>query len=775
MQNPWRRAGALYGTAGRLVIVTVVAALLVAGLTLPFVGVVGVATRDAANTFNDLSVGSLGQPPTRSTLYDSEGQPLTYFYPGDVYRVPVLYSQIAPVMRNAIVAIEDDGFYKQGALDPRGTLRALFSDSSGGQLQGGSTLAQQYVKNVRVLQAGSNMTAATAAAYPTVQRKIQQLRMAATVEHEMSQPDLLAAYLNVAYFNNHAWGIQVAAEVYFSEPASRLTLPQAALLAGIVQSPTAYNPVANPGPAKMRRDEVLTRMAQLHYITSAQATATEKLPIKLHMSAAPLKTGCLSPQVASSGFFCDYVQNVLEVNYPSIWNEIETTGGLKIYTTLNMRDQLAADHAVNYVMPHYSNTYNPNRNADTEVLIRPGTGAVKAIAIDRKFGTGPGQDAIDYAVNSNYGGSPYGVQTGSSSKIFTLITALKEGVPFGHPIKVVSPTTVNGYTNCKGEPVEPGYSLSNSEGPTTKGGQTWQLYSATVASINVYFAHLEQQVGLCQTVQTAVDMGMTRADGRPLLKYDKPLLKIHGDPESADNITSFTLGSVGVSPMNMAAAYASVAARGWYCPPQAITKIETLAGVQLPLTRQPCHRDMSKAVADAANYILKGVINSGLGTANTHSIGRPNGTAGKTGTGNSGYYAAFAGYTPDLAAYVSVFNPAGPTSPEGQMLGIGSCYRVVPGGVLSCPGQEFGTDAPGSTWEETFLHAQIGPPSLVFINPPPSSPFFREGAGDTPILTPPKKKKPPKHGGPGGPGGPPGGPGGPGGPGPTQSPPPIGQ
>lgn len=741
---------------------TVVAALLVAGLTLPFVGLVGIATRDAANTFNDLSVGNLGQPPTRSTLYDSEGQVLAYFYPGDVYRVPVTYSEISPVMRDAIVAIEDDLFYKQGALDPRGTLRALFSNSSGGQLQGASTLAQQYVKNVRVLQAGSNLTAATAAAYPSLQRKVQQLRMAATVEHETTQDQLLADYLNVAYFDNHAWGIQVAAEVYFSEPASRLTLPQAAMLAGIVQSPTAYDPLANPGPAASRRNEVLNRMAVLHYISRAQETAADHAPLGLRMSAAPLQTGCASPQIAkTSGFFCDYVQNVLERNYPSIWNEIITTGGLKIYTTLNVRDQNAADNAVNYVMPHYSSVYNPNRNADTEVLIQPGTGDVKAIAIDRKFGTGRGEDDIDYAVNSTYGGSPYGVQTGSSSKIFTLITALKQGYPFGHAIKVVSPTVVNGYYNCQGEPIEPGYSVTNSEGPTTKGGQTWQLYSATVASINVYFAHLEQQVGLCEVVKTAAEMGMTRADGSSLLKYDEPLRKIGGDPEPADDITSFTLGSVGVSPMNMALAYASVAARGWYCPPKAITKIVTSTGALLPLASQPCHRDMSKAVADAANYVLEGVINSSLGTAATHSIGRPNGTAGKTGTGNDGYYAAFAGYTPALAAYVSVFNPAGPTSPEGQMLGAGSCYRIVPGGVLSCPGQEYGTDAPGSTWEETFLHAQIGPPSLVFVVPAPSSPFFSEGFGATPILTQPKKKT-----------GPPGKPGRPGGPGPVHTPPP---
>jgi membrane peptidoglycan carboxypeptidase len=750
--NPWRRAGALSGTVGRLIVMTVVAALLVAGVALPFVGVFGVAARDAANTFNDLQVGSLGQPPSLSTLYDIEGQPIATFYPGSIYRQPVSFSQIAPVMRNAIVAIEDDTFYTQGALDPRGTLRALFSDSSGSQLQGASTLAQQYVKNVKELQAGHNEQALEEAIYPDLQRKIIQLRMAADVEQDMTQNQLLAAYLNVAPFSEQAYGIQVAAERYFSVPASKLTLPQAAMLAGIVQSPTAYNPLFHLIAATTRRNEVITRMAQLHYISAAAAATAVSKPIKLNLSTTPLQTGCESTNAvtAVSAFFCDYVQHVLELNYPSVWSQIETTGGLKIYTTLNMRDQLAAEHAVNYVMPHYSNAYNPNRNADTEALIQPGTGAVRAIAVDRRYGTGPGEDVIDYAVNHAYGGGE-GVQTGSSSKIFTLITALKEGLPFGHAIKLVSPTVVTGYTNCQGEPA--GYpagtfSVTNSEGQS-HGTQVWQMNIATVASINVYFAHLEQQVGLCNVVRTAVDMGMTRADGTSLLKQD-------GGLYPADDIPSFTLGSVNVSPLSMAAAYASVAARGWYCAPKALIRIVTTSGSLIPLHPDACHRDMSKGVADAANYILQGVLNNPSGTAYGHTIGRP--AAGKTGTGNSGYFAAFAGYTPTLAGYVSVFNPVSQTSVADEMIGEGSCYRFYPGGTQDCPGQMYGANAPLSTWQDTFMHAQLGP-ALSFIYPPGQ--FFSAGSGLTETTVQPKKPKKPT--GPGGPGGHhPGAPGGPG-------------
>lgn len=705
---------------------TIVAALLAAAIVLPFAGIAGIAVRDAANTFYDLPVGQLGTAPARSVIYDTAGKPITYLYPNDIYRVPVSYNQISPVMRNAIVAIEDNSFYTQGALDPRGTIRALLHNSGGSGLQGASTLAQQYVKNVRILQATT--PAEQQAAYaPTLQRKVQDLRVAANIEHEMSPDDLLAAYLNVAFFSNHAWGIQVAAEVYFSKPASKLTLPEAAMLAGIVQDPTKYNPVLHPLNSIGRRNTVLATMAQLHYISQATANATEKLPLGLHTSAAPLETGCASPQVKESAFFCDYVEHVLERNYPAIWNEVNTTGGLAIYSTLNMQDQLAADHAVSYVQPARDPAINPGGNADTEVLIQPGTGDVRAIAVNRTYGTGPGETDIDYAVNSTYGGGD-GVQTGSSSKIFTLVTALEQGYPFGHQIKVQAPSFVGPYYSCNGTLI-PGAEFHNAEGPTS-GTQIWQMNQATVDSINVYFANLEKQVGLCAVVKTAVKMGMTRADGTSLLKFDHGLYP-------ADYLPGFTLGEINVSPMNMAAAYASVAAQGRYCSPRAITKIVNITtGKALRLSQPGCYRDMPKGVADAANYILQGVLSVPGATAYGRGIGRP--AAAKTGTADGGFYAAFAGYTPTLAGYVSVFNPLNPTAPGGAMVGSNACYRDLTG--ENCPGQMYGDNAPGATWEYTFLRADLGP-AVGFVYPPAY--FFSEGSGlgEPKTVGGPKKKK----------------------------------
>jgi membrane peptidoglycan carboxypeptidase len=719
--------------------------LLLAATALPLVGITGIAVRDAANTFDTLQVGKLGAAPTRSILYDSEGKPIAFFYPYDVYRVPVTYNQIAPVMRNAIVAIEDDTFYTQGALDPRGTLRALVSTGSGSQLQGASTLAQQYVKNVKILQAGTNAVAAQEAYAPNLQRKIQQLRLAAAVEHELTPDQLLTSYLNVAYFDNHAYGIEVAAETYFSKKASKLTLPEAALLAGIVQSPTAYDPLANPAAALKRRSEVLNRMWQLHYVPKSEALAAEKSPLGLKPSTAPVSVGCDSSSVAKSAFFCSYVEYVLKLDYPSVWSDIQDSGGLAIHTTLNMRDQLAADRAVNYVEPAHNAAVNPGRNADTEVLLQPGTGDVRAIAVNRTFGNGPGEDDIDYAVNEQYGGDQDGVQTGSSSKIFTLITALKQGVPFGHTIKVENPETYPPFRTCDGRYAVTNGPVYNAEAPF-KGSEVWQLNEATVQSVNNYFYNLENQVGLCNVVKTAVDMGMTRADGTSLMRYDH---RLGGNGYPAYSYTSFTLGSVGVSPMSMAAAYASVAARGMYCSPRAITRIDVAATHQ-QLAVQParCHRDMSRGVADAANYILQGVLDQPGGTADGRAIPGHH-AAGKTGTANNGYFAAFAGYTPTLASYTSVFNPVNPIT--DNMVGSRSCYRDLSG--PTCPGQMYGDNAPAATWEYTFLHVRLGA-NVPFVYPPSS--YFSEGNG----LGAPQtsgQKKPGKGGKGGGPGN--GGPG----------------
>jgi membrane peptidoglycan carboxypeptidase len=702
----------------------------------------GITARNASRTFNTLPVHSLGRVPERSEIVDAEGKVIAYYYPHGLYRIPVTYHQIAPVMRHAIVAIEDSRFYQHGAIDFRGTLRALVADLTHTSVQGGSTLAQQYVKNTCILTA-RDLQAAGVCYQDTLARKIRELRIAANVEHEMTRDQILTAYLNAAYFDNNAYGIQVAAGRYFSVSADQLTLDQAATLAGLVENPVAYNPFAYPATAVKRRNTVLARMAQLRYITHAQAVAAGKAPLGLHPSTIPLQTGCTAPSASGAAFFCSYVMAVLSTNpaYKKAWAELNGQGGLRIVTTMDAKDQRAAQNAVDYVEPPHSSYYNPGRNADTEVMVQPRTGKVRAIAVNRRYGFGRGQDSVNYAVNTAYGGST-GVLTGSSMKIFTLVTALEQGVPFGFSMKITSPETIGGYTNCKGQPLPPYSNLSNAEGNTPR-PEIYSLYTGTTQSINVFYAHLEQRVGLCNVVRTAAKMGMTRADGRSLLKYDPDVPA--GQRLPIDNYPSFTLGAaVNVSPMSMAAAYASVAGGGIYCSPEAIERIETSNGTRLPVQSARCHRDMPSSVAAAADYILQGVLING--TAGGQGIGRPAG--GKTGTGDQGDYAAFAGFTPTLAGYVSVFNPISPTG-SGRMLGSRACYRAssAQGGSLDCPGDMYGANAPASTWQMSFLHAALGP-ARSFPGVPPGSPFFREGNGRV-SPTPPSKPKPGKPGKPG--------------------------
>ena len=728
------------GIVGRIALLAVVAGLLAGALVVPAVGAVGLVTRNAADKFNNMKTGVIGELPVRSEILDSQGRLLAYFYPRGIDREPVSYSQISPIMRKAIVAIEDSRFYQHGAIDIRGTFRALVNDLEHKTVQGGSTLTQQYVKNALILTA-PNTQMAEQASSDTLSRKIKELRLAIDVEKKMTKDQILAGYLNAAFFGtfygNQAVGVGAAAERYFDTTAAKLTLPEAAMLAGMVENPSLDNPVTDPAGAVKRRNVVLARMAQLHIISEARAVAVGKESLGLHLSE--LQTGCTSGSAKSAAFFCDYVVSLLKQDnaFSKAWNILNTSGGLQIYTTLSAQDERAAKQAVNYMVPQPPNGANPGANADSEVLIQPGSGHILAIANDRSYGTGRNQTTEDYAVNSQYDGG-VGVQTGSSSKLFTLITALEQGVPFGFPQTVPAATTLTGFTNCEGGPTSPWQVINDS--PSEKGAFT--LYTATAQSVNIYFGMLERKVGLCNVVKTAAALGVTRADGQSLLKWD------HGQPP-ADDLPSFTLGSVNVSPMSMAAAYATVAARGMYCAPVAVARIISGTGARLPVEKPHCHQAIPVGVADAANYILQSVLT--VGTAAGLGIGRP--AAGKTGTSDNFDFAAFGGYTPDLAGYVSTFNPVDPV--KFPMSGTGSCYRA------GCPGEMFGADAPAHTWQMTFLHANLANPAPNFVMADIPGELWSMGTGvNNPA--PPKKGKGGNGNGPGG-NGPGGGGNGPGG------------
>jgi membrane peptidoglycan carboxypeptidase len=726
----------------RLLLAAVVAGALVAGLSLPAVGALGTIVRNGATKFNTLSTPELHQLPVRSAILDRHGKVLAYYYPRGIDRVPVTYSQIAPVMRQAIVAIEDDRFYQHGAIDFRGTARALMNNLQHKSVQGGSTLAQQYVKNVEILSSAHPEQTYASATAQNVGRKIRELRMAVQAEHMMSRNQILAGYLNAAFFGNQSYGIQVAAQRYFNTSAAKLTLPQAAMLAGIVENPSLYNPLGTAAQVQQtltRRNTVLARMAQLHYIPAAAAATAEKT--KLLLNPSPPQTGCTSNSAKYAGYLCDYVVAVIkhDTAYKQVWNRLNGIGGLTITTTLDPSDQRAANRAVNYEMPPPPNRANPGKNADSEVLIQPGTGKIRAIANDRPYGTGKRHNLVNYAVGPQYDGTG-GVQIGSTGKVYVMVTALLQGIPFGYSKTVGFSANVSGYTNCKGQTVgtpmsngQIGWSVHNDE---SEHGGHYSLYTGTTASINVFFAYLEQKVGLCDSVKTAARMGLTWPDGKSLLKPDRR----EGHTLSADNDPSFTLGADDVTPLGVAAADATLPARGIFCSPIAITKIVTTTGQKLPVESANCRRVLPKEIADAANYILQGDLN-GLGTATSDNIPRP--AASKTGTADNYMSAFFVGYTPNLLGTVWVGNPISPK--DHPMLGYpGSCYRTVG----YCVNAMYGSEAPGNTWQFTFLHAPLGPP-LNFVQVPQGSALFSLGNG----IVSPTPPKPHHSGGGGGHGG----------------------
>jgi membrane peptidoglycan carboxypeptidase len=696
---------------------------LVAAVVIPTVGLAGMVTRDTAKNFNTMATPELGQIPVRSEMLDRHGNVLAYYYGRGIDRVPVSYAQISPVMRQAIVAIEDARFYQHGAIDFKGTLRAVINNLQHNPVQGGSTLAQQYVKNVLYLSSPNPQAAFAGATSETLGRKIRELRMATRVEHQMSKNEILAAYLNVAYFGSSAYGVEVAAERYFSTDASKLTLPQAALLAGLVENPTAYDPLNNPKTALTRRNLVLQRMVQLGDITQAQADAASKGPLGLNPSV--LQKGCTSTSARYAAFFCDYVLASMKVDpeFKQAWQRLNGIGGLKIYTTLDPKVQHAAQNAVNYMMPPPPSSVNPGQNAAAEVIVQPGTGKVRAIAIDRRYGVGGHRTVVNYAVGPQYNGGE-GVQIGSTGKVYVMVAALEQGIPFGYSKNVPFSATVGGYTNCQGGPTAP-WQVHNDE---SEPGGHYSLYTGTTFSINVFFAYLEQKVGLCNVVKTAAKMGLTWPDGKSLLKADRK----GGHRYSADNFPSFTLGAVNVAPIDVAASDAVLPARGIYCKPVAVTKIVTMDGAKLPVESADCHRVLSTEVADAANYILQGDL-TGMGTAPGDAIGRP--AAAKTGTADQYVSAFFVGYTPHLLGAVWVGNPHEPY--KFPMSGYpGSCYRIECGGVM------YGSMAPGQIWQMSFLHAPLGPPTS-FVPVSPSSELFSMGSG----IVSPKQPKPHHNGG----------------------------
>jgi membrane peptidoglycan carboxypeptidase len=695
----------------RLLGASVLAGGLVAALALPAVGALGLGAKSAVNDFNNLPA-DFTQPPLSqaSYIYDDQNNVIAKVYSRD--RTVVSESQIAPVMRQALVDIEDNRFYQHGAVDLRGMLRALTNNSGGGGVQGGSTLTQQYVKNVFVEEAGNDQAKVLEAQRQTIGRKIQELKYAIKVEETLTKDQILTNYLNITFFGEQAYGVEAAAERYFGVHASQLKVQQAALLAGMVQSPTYYDPVVYPDVALQRRNTVLDKMAEYGSITQAQATAAKATPLGLNPHKA--QEGCITANHKGEAFFCDYVEHVIlkdpsfgktTADRQALWYQ----GGLRIHTTLDPKAQASLYESVT----HHVNA--GDKAATAMSMVQPGTGKILAMGQSRPYGVGPQADitTINYNVDATMGGG-FGFQTGSTFKPITAAAALDQGLNMATTYPSPYSADYPSMTDCNGNTLAP---VPNDHNDSHSLVGPYNMAKAMALSVNTYFVSLEQATGLCNVATMANKLG---------IKNQASEYKVPGQLDPLQVVQSMTLGTNDIAPLQMAAAYASFAARGVYCTPTAITSVTTADHKTLAVPQANCQQVMQQGTADAINSMLSGVVQDGTGAVDAFQNNRP--SAGKTGTTDKSASVWFIGYTPEIAA-ATVVSDTAKLEPldNGQLIG----GQAVPYNTA------FGSTLAGPIWRDAMDGALAGVPFSNFTlvplpqSPPPSNDNKGATAGNT--------------------------------------------
>jgi membrane peptidoglycan carboxypeptidase len=659
--------------------------IVVVGILLPFIALFGLITNGGIASFQSIP-SVLSKPPLaqQTVVQAADGTRIaTLFFQN---RIEVDLEEISPVMQDAIIAIEDTRFYSHAGFDLRGTIRAIISTTTGGQVQGGSTITQQYVKNLLIASADTDEEVA-AATTRTPQRKLQEIRYALALENRLTKSQILEGYLNIAYFGAGAYGIEAASQRYFSKPAANLNLAEASLLAGLVQQPYGYDPLRFPSAAENRRAIVLNRMAELEYITREQADAVKAQPILEILNPSERANGCTS---SIAPFYCDYVVQFIRSN-PVFGNTLAERdallrqGGLVITTSIDLATQKAAQKAVNKTIP----IKDPSGKAAAITMIQPGTGNILAMAQNRKWGTeGVGNTTYNYNVERAFGGT-IGMQAGSTFKVFVLAAAIEQGLLSNQRINSPPIKTFTKFVNCDNGDSFPPYTARNSTG-----SGKFNMREGTAYSVNTYFVELEQRTGVCRPVEIAKSMGVKTGGGQDIVP-----------------VPSFVLGSAEVTPLMVANAYATFAARGLHCKPRVITQVVDRDGNQIPVGGPVCSQVITQEVADGVTEMLKGVVDGPIAgrTGARMTLGRP--AAGKTGTTNDSAAVWFTGYTPDIAAAVWVGDPRGGFSFPMKDITINGVYYT----------QVFGSTLPGPIWQQAMLVAHKNLPNRDFILNLPNS------------------------------------------------------
>ncbi len=607
-----------------------------AAVVIVFIGAFAVGSAVAGPFFwypcslDGLTAHGAGQA---SVLYYSDGSQLGTLG-ANSNRMPVAYAQISPVMRKAIIDTEDRRFYSTDGIDPIGILRAVKTDLfSGGTVQGASTIEQQLVRNL-YLSPQQSFT-----------RKLTEGCLAVELDRKWSKNRVLTEYLNDIYFGQQAYGIEAAARTYFNVPASKLTLPQAALIAGLPQAPSAYDPITDPQAARQRRAEVLQAMLSTGDISQSQYRSALASPLDLHPTRA---------QGSSAGtYLADFVTAQLVAEYGA--GRVRE-GGLHVYTTLDSTKQNAATQSV-------LGTLNANGDpAGSIVSIDPGTGDIKAMAVAQ---TGQ-QVGFDVAADGQR-------QAGSTFKMFVLTEAVIRGINPYATDYLSAPFTGQG--NWRVATFEHTYS-----------GRT-PISQATLVSDNTVYARLTLDLGPQTIADLATSMGV------------QSRLKA---------VPSIGLGVNGVSPLDLATAYATLAAGGVAHQPTILSKVVFADGHTETASQPSGRRVIDAKVASVVTKILEANVQSGTGTA-AALPGRP--VAGKTGTTDNEADAWFAGWVPQLATVVWVGHPNGET-PMGTVHGV----TAVTGGSF-----------PAEIWHTYMAQALAGQPVEQFADP--GMPSFQPWCG----------------------------------------------
>lgn len=678
---------------GAFVVTAVAMGLLMAGLAMPAVGASGAAANSSIAAFEELPSEFTASPLSQqSVILDVNGGVIATPY--DENRIIVPLDEIAPIMQQALIAIEDSRFYEHNGLDLRGLSRAVVSNIQNDTVQGASTITQQYVKlalQEAALNAGDK-EAAAAAKEQTLHRKIQEAKYAMSLESELSKDQILENYLNLAYFGDLAYGVEAAAQHYFSVSASELNLGQAAVLAGLVQNPGTQDPVHNPTAAERRRNIVLDRMAELGLVKQEDVEAWRAIPILDMLQVKPSQNTC---QRASMPFVCQYVINWM-LQQPELGETAEErrkqlyTGGLTIQTTFDPAVYQSAMMHMTELVPIGDET----GVGAAAVVVEPGTGKILSLGQTSTYGNDEGAfgtTEVNWSVDYAYGESG-GFQIGSTAKIYSVVRAVEEGMGLETPVNARRYTGNDGAVFQPEEsvddcgPLEP-YTVRNSEGNV---GGTMTFRRAIARSVNTVFVPLVlSKVGVCDTQATMEKMGLHKANGQPMDPY----------------VSEVTLGSGETSPMTLALSYATLAAGGRYCEPMPVTQVTNTAGESV-MTREPvCEQVVDEDVAAGVNDLLRSVMREG-GTGAQYPLAGGRESAGKTGTTDRYVQSWFAGYTPQRSTAVYVGRPDSNNRPMRNVRIGGRYYERVYGGSIALP-----------IWKRIMDDASAGLEQVSFTRP----------------------------------------------------------